>query len=114
MESKVLKDGYGTGHIIQINVDIGTEARVYVVWDDPSINGSNIIGGWYSPNELEFLKVITSIDRVSDTNSEEYLKRALNILKEFVTDIENRGLEIIGEDWPELLTTYQHAVKVLS
>jgi hypothetical protein len=43
-----------------------------------------------------------------------HLRQALDILQEFAWDVENRGLEIIGEDWPELLITYQHAVEVLS
>lgn len=44
----------------------------------------------------------------------EHLKQALNILEEFIEDVENRGLETIGEDWPELLITYYHAIEVLS
>jgi len=43
-----------------------------------------------------------------------HLCQALDILQEFAKNVENRGLEIIGEDWPELLVTYQHAVEVLS
>ena len=114
MEPKVSKEGYGTGRIIQINVDPGVEARVYVAWDDPSINGLNIVSGWYSPNELEFLTAITSTNHINDTNPKEHLKQALNILEEFVGDVEKRGLEIVGEDWPELLITYNHAVETLS
>lgn len=102
---KVSKEGYGTGQILEINVNSTSEARVNVIWDDPSISG--ILGGWYSPNELEFIRAIT-------TNPKEHLQQALGIIEEFVGDVEKRGLEIIGEDWPELLITYNHAVEVLS
>jgi hypothetical protein len=43
-----------------------------------------------------------------------HLYQALEVLQEFIEDIENHGLEIISRDWPELLITYQHAIEVLS
>ena len=69
---------------------------------------------------------LEEVRSLGDTNHKEWLDffpeaiarlhlcQALDILQEFAEDVENRGLEIIGKDWPELLITYQHAVEVLS
>jgi len=43
-----------------------------------------------------------------------HLKQASDILEEFIEDVESCGIEIVGEDWPDLLVTYQHAVEFLS
>jgi len=105
----VSKEGFGTGRIVEINVNYGKDARILVAWDDPSINGSDIVCGWYSGNELEFIRMTTA-----PVNQEEHLRQALGILEEFVGDVEKRGLEIVSEEWPELRITYNHAVEVLS
>jgi len=90
---------FGTGIITEINYET-QETMVCVRWDDGRY-------GCYTVDELEF-------SVVSPINPEERLRQALGIIKEFVTDIENHGLGITGEDWPELFITYQHAVEILS
>lgn len=106
---KVSKEGFGTGSISQIDFTadrlMANHTRIQVAWDSPFVSG--VSTGWYSPSELEFIKVTTE-------NYEEHLKQALDILEELVDNIECRGLENVGEGWPELLVTYYHAVKVLS
>jgi hypothetical protein len=49
-----------------------------------------------------------------DTESNEYLRQALNVINEFVQDVENYGLERIQNEWPEMFITYCHAVEILS
>lgn len=90
---------FGEGEIETIELD-NKSMTISILWK----NGSR---GTYSADELEF-------EMIQKREPIKHLKQALGIIKEFVTDVENHGLEITGEDWPELFITYQHAVKILS
>ena len=97
---RVSKEGFGEGYISQITVTSEQGISIEVHWDNPTLSGT--IHGWYSEGELEFLEA------VGDETS--YLRQALGVIQ----DVENRGLEDVGEEWPELLVTYNHAVEILS
>ena len=46
--------------------------------------------------------------------TQEHLEQALKVLSEFADDIEAVGISKVGEEWPDLLITYQKAVEILS
>jgi hypothetical protein len=49
---KVKHKKYGEGKIKEINCKNPNDVRIFVHWD----NVKRIIGGWYSPDNLEFEK----------------------------------------------------------
>ncbi len=62
----------------------------------------------------EILGLESLVNKLRAEAADKRLEQAINIIQEFISDIENHGLEIVKESWPELFITYCRAVELLS